>query len=1178
MLKPALVIGLGGTGVLTLQHLKALLLHSLNIQDEKLPKHIKLVALDTIKDARKSVQADDEITKIAALRTELEPGEYSWIGGDVYDFVREIDKGEHPHISSWFQARSYLKVLPRASFSLEQGAGQLRQFGRLAVFHDVSAPNKSPIYTLFTRTIDEIRKTGNFETLDVFLVASVAGGTGAGMFVDIAYLARQIAKVNHKLSVRLRGFLVLPEAFGAIPGGVKPSMRARSFAAMRENKRFMVDFQYEHGYPMYYHATGQGGVWRSRIKTKLFDFLYHIDGRSTRNPLAHTLPALGVTAGIADVIAAMLDKDVKEGEGVYERHATNVVAQSTQSDVHEGSDKTVSFDSTVGSYTLILPMKQIVQVLSYRLTRRSLETLFPPAKFDEDGYPVSLDPAASSEFGHARGRDAGAKFLGVANVQAWKNSDVKISGTPFFREVLRVAQGYRPKDDSMVKELSTREAGDWQAHLDPPDNTPEMVKLRNRVQQQLERRLEDDVPPNQRGESAEAALDRIVRDVETFKSTNLGRTDMRTGQRVGGRYRNALEEYAAYQLQRFQAMIQVETENILNGGMNPSSPASEQKEGKLGYLIDWFDGLEERLARFLEAMTIAKAVREERKDKQDAEDAAQDARQELEEKPGGLFGGRRRKALIDAEQELIDVERVIIAEDVVMGLVQRMLAHTQALQQSAIDWAKTLILGYDSLYGQLKRNEDAIIAEIEAENEIPVREYYWDTQYLDDLYDKYALEKDVNGDTGIDRYVKRVIWHHLQQRRGVQDVFGYELLFMLSENPDENRLGVTNQERNMRLLLSPAQDVFGKVWEQESILKYLMTRKYPSGAALGQHLADKTDVWLRFKGKSVVPANYLHVAYGATSEEKAYLDTVRNTMAAITKATGKLNDDVNSGDRFTFRIVFTQDLIPLDEVASYKESENDYWHSGGEIGEDSDVRGKLGRETLHLFPAEVNAAKLETRIPKRLKIKPRALHNDVVLQLENMKDFRLFVRAWAFDVIRQNSIEVDDSGGYENYWALYQTTEEDWLGKQEVYELYLTKPVPGEEPDIVEAMKTWNYERKGLNPDEMLTIQYDRVRNDVKTARDALVSNAIDTGAGVDVDLVQEQLGALPERERNRFVTMWLEKKYLEKRQKDLEKDIRSKSKNRIQQDAAIAMFMVLDDDINSLDMNMQDMLRRARR
>ena len=325
MYRAALVIGLGGTGVLTLRHLKAQLLAS---KERRVPPQVRLIALDTVKEEKQSDQTSGDV-QIAALRTELDPGEYFWIGGDVYDLVREVDRGEHSHIGSWFQARSYLESLPRASFSLERGAGQLRQFGRLAVFHDVAAPAKSSIKSLIDRAIGEIISTGHRGSIDVFLVASVAGGTGAGMFVDLAYLVRQIAQVEHGgLNINLRGFLVLPEAFSGIPGGVKPGMRARAFACMRENKRFMVDFQYEHGYPMYYHAAGQGGIWRNTISLKVFDFLYHVDGQSQKNPLTHVLPELGVPAAIADAVAAMLDRSQEGSEDVYARHASNVMAES----------------------------------------------------------------------------------------------------------------------------------------------------------------------------------------------------------------------------------------------------------------------------------------------------------------------------------------------------------------------------------------------------------------------------------------------------------------------------------------------------------------------------------------------------------------------------------------------------------------------------------------------------------------------------------------------------------------------------------------------------------------------------------------------------------------------------------------------------------------------------------
>lgn len=375
-MKAGLIIGLGGTGVLTLQHIKAQLAGG---EQRKLPPNVRLLALDTVQDQQPT---DDSTNTLRGVT--LEPGEYFWIGGNVYDYAVEVRRNKPPHVASWFQAETYLKTLPSASFTLQRGAGQLRQFGRLAVFRDVSAPALSNIKKLINNAITDIRNTGQIKNLDVYLVSSVAGGTGAGMFVDLAYLVRMIAKEEQNdQKVTMRGFLVLPEAFSAIPTGIDNSMRARSYAAMRENRRFMVDFAWDTGYPMYYQPSGKGGIWRSEIRTKLFDSLYHIDGQRANNPLTQVLPKFGVTATIADAVVAMLD----DPEDKYGQHNQNVITAAGRS---EDVTSSTAFDSAIGTYTMTLPMRQIVDWLAHRLTLQTLEAVTTPATLDEDGYPTAL--------------------------------------------------------------------------------------------------------------------------------------------------------------------------------------------------------------------------------------------------------------------------------------------------------------------------------------------------------------------------------------------------------------------------------------------------------------------------------------------------------------------------------------------------------------------------------------------------------------------------------------------------------------------------------------------------------------------------------------------------------------------------------------------------------------------
>ena len=1177
MYRPALIIGLGGTGVLTLRHLKSLLLSSQEARNggtRKLPPQVRLIALDTVKDSRHSAQTEGNI-KIAALRTELEAGEYYWIGGDVYSFVREIAEGKHPHISSWFQADTYLRVLPQASFTLEQGAGQLRQFGRLAIFYDVHAPHESAIYSLMRKSIQDIRDAvGHLTSLDVFLVASVAGGTGAGMFVDIAYLIRRIAKQEFNTPVRLRGFMVLPEAFSAIPGGVKSDMRARAFACMRENKRFMVDFDYEYGYPMYYHAQEGNEIWHGRIKSKLFDTLYHVDGRSHRNPLNNLLPEYGVTAGIADAITAMLDAGRDQAQNPYDQHIANVITQASNLGISIGDERRVSFDSAVGCYSLILPMHHIVEWLSYRLARESLERLFPVQSWDEDGYALHLAEDSNAEEPGVRGRTAAESFLDRAEIISLASGE-KVSGTPFWREVLRVAREYRGDEQAIVGELSNRGAKEWEEFLDPAISIPDVQRIRERVQEELGRRLLDEVPPNVKGEKAAAAVERIKQGVEQYKGYHLGRLDRRTGQRVGGQYRAALQEYAKVHAERFRLMLETEMLNILNGGQDPSEPPSIHRGGKLGYFLDWLGGIEGILGGFLAAINDARTEREERGEKADLEETAQAKLRELEAKPGGIFGGRRRQSYLEAEQALIDFEKGLIAEDVARGLVQEILGHVHQLKESGEAWAATLMIGFNSMYGHILRAQKQVEDAIEKEGTVPTRKYLWDKEYMEELYHKYA--RDMR--SGVDEVLKRFEWKQEYRRRGGQEIYQIRPLVRVSQDPSRDWLGEGNMERNLQLFLTPVREIFEEVWQQESILKYLMERAYRDPLKLANELAEKVDVWLEAMATQVVPANYLHVAHGTDPAERNYIKALKERLAAVRQGQGAINEVINSSDRFSLRLVYTKDLIPLHEIDSYKRAEDAYWTESVTISTNTGIRGRLGREVLHIFPAEVNAARLESKIPKVLGIPARALHNEVVFQLEDMARFRLFVRSWAFEVIRRG-IQEGEQGGYENYWKI--DLPEQPLGfvieALPAVEIYLTKPVAGQEPDLLDAMMIWNYERRDVRESVYIEIDYDRVRDAVKKARNAQIEKMREEGRGVDERKIADLVQRLPEEEKKQFEDMWLERMFLKQRQSELRKDIFSKGKTIKEQDAAIAMYLVLEEDINSLSMKMEDILRRFTR
>ena len=1173
MFKPALVIGLGGTGVLTLRHLKAELLGS---EGRKMPPQVRLVALDTVKEEGSS---GEEISDLAALRTELEVGEYYWIGGDIHDYARDTARDKerkpenrrYPHISSWYQAEQYLAALPRASFTLERGAGQLRQFGRLAVFHDVQTPAMSSIRNLLNTAITEIRDTGLRGGLDVYLVASVAGGTGAGMFVDIAWLVRRIAYVKHnKLPVTLRGFLVLPEAFSAIPGGAKPAMKARAYASMRENKRFMVDFEWRTGYPMFYHAAGsEEGIWHSYIHTKLFDFLYHIDGRREKNPLTSYLPDAGVCPTMADAISAMLDArseldKEQDKEDPYARHGANVIGTLGQSEDAIGG---TAFDSTLGTYTIALPMYHIVEALSYRLAWEALEALVIPEGLDEDGFPTSLAPDRNQEVGEGhRGRGAAIAFLQAAEIQALKGEE-KIANTLLLKEVLRIAGQYDPNSPVVVQELAARDVQGWEVHLDPPGDTAEVLAVRQRVQRELASRLIDDVPPAGRGEKPADALPRIRAGVEQYKAYHLGREDVRTGQRVGGQYRQALDDYGVVHRGRFKLMLGLESQNVLNGGVGRNQ--YEQKAGKLGYLLDFLGGLEEILSTFLRVLNEARLLRESQQRKQAVLSAVQAAKREMEAAQG-IFARpvAKQRNYLNREQELIDLIKVEIMEQAVRATAGVMLEHVQELKGNAEAWARTLGIGYDGLYARLLRGrrqiEDMLTREDTA---IPVRKIIWDPDYQERLYQKYAQELR----QGLEEMLASLTWRHRHLRVGTREESRYELVVDVPEGEkEENLLGLTDQDRNLEIILAPCRRIFADAWKQESVLKYLM-EKHPRAEQLADEMAAKCEPLLAFREAGrAVPTNYLHIAYGREATETSYLKQVRERLADRTQAKGKLNDTINSADRFRCRLVYTLDLIPLEQVDSYRGGIGSY-RTFTEVREGMEgMRGRLGRETLHIFPAEVNAAHYESQLSS-LRQPPREFHNDVVLQLEDIERFRLFVRSWAYGVVRKDQIERDQ--GLLNYYCLDFPEERGvgFFGVEPATKLYLTTPVLGQSPDVLEALKTFNYEQQDVRPDYYARIDYDRARRALGEAKKLKVDELLAAPAEGEPprlkleEAKEQRLNDLPPGDREKVLRLLAEHQLLQEAQKGLFPDLSEGTPQKMR-DVSTVFYLALAEDIRSFE------------
>lgn len=214
---PTLIIGLGGTGHGILLKLKKRFID----QFGEVPPIIQFLAIDTTQEAERQDTSADGKTGV-----ELRPNDEHYIVR-VEDAANLL-RGKNPHISEWWPKGARVATI-------KSGAQQLRALGRLALF---SAQKE--IKRRITQKLDEIRKIENMNSMqdkgftvstgngvDVYVVTSLAGGTGSGMFLDVAFITRNIVP-----SSNITGAFVLSRVFGQFSG--TDLVRTNTYSALKE--------------------------------------------------------------------------------------------------------------------------------------------------------------------------------------------------------------------------------------------------------------------------------------------------------------------------------------------------------------------------------------------------------------------------------------------------------------------------------------------------------------------------------------------------------------------------------------------------------------------------------------------------------------------------------------------------------------------------------------------------------------------------------------------------------------------------------------------------------------------------------------------------------------------------------------------------------------------------------
>jgi len=1018
MTRPAIVIGLGGTGQWVLTFLKKDLLE---IGGGVMPPGVKLLSFDTTstttaKTGQAGKREEEEDIRAGSVRL-VEGKEFIPIGDNVGALASEIAAGKHSHLQ-WFPARSFISKLPPAAFNTKEGSGQIRHMGRITVFRDLAAINQSKVLShLRAAMLDLQGKVSRDMQLEIIIVSSLAGGTGAGMLVDIALLVRaQAAKLVANNYV-VRGFFILPRAFAVGGLGEGRDMLARSFAAWRELDRFMIISERFGLRQINYHETNLD--LRLRLDRRAYDVSYMIDpARQTVNSLDNIRPEEGLFPAVAHIVSSILDEQA--GKAYTEFVTTNLAGKLAQL-------PRKPYHSAIGSYTLKVPVYYAEEKFSHQLALDVLKYFLAP-EMNEKGRVTGVSELRNREVPEGQvGVQAALKFMFASSVNI---NGEEIPNTKFLPLVAEVREKEGVRNNPLIQQiarggLTTGASRYLQALTDISQDEEGKLILRD-IQDELNHPIWRDVAPSrQAGDTPEAAFTRIKNRVPAVRQEHYG-VDTASGERLRGKYGKALERAKDAQVARFRRLLRSYTLYLLNGD---SSDPRIARGGKIGYVRSFYRGLIDNFDYFIQFLNAVRQTRNEElrlaaRTRQAADAALREYQRLCGKKCWLTFwddfthpdAHRAQRNYLMAEQRDIDVRKDDILLDVLAETTLEMHAIAEKGLNDIENWIRHLAtgeanLGINGLYPEALES----LANVNANHELDKR-----LRKISELIGEHEYKTE---DAFVNDILSRLRWTVEEAPDG-----GLRIncgIDFPADDPDRpptfvpfRREGENPSAYNLDLMLKISQRHFRSIYKERPLAREIM-KVYPTGAKLAEAV-DKLAEPLYMPATTVrgpeVVACYIRVHSNIDDETTRYFSEFETEMKARNpQIKGASLTLVDSEDPHKMTIVRSDDLIASEDFQM--------WHTCREayIQQVTDPHRGIPASELHIFPAEINACEYEAEIPRLLGKNYRTLHPEVVALLEDKERFEMFLRAYALGFIK---VVESDSGAY---WAYQLPGDKDPL-------------------------------------------------------------------------------------------------------------------------------------------------------
>ena len=343
----SLVISAGGTGLDTLLETKGMINKTccLDKEHKNMPtNHVRYLAFDT--DTTSLTRVSSQQTGGAML--DESEGEFVQMKApNIGAFLSRAFRNQVPsYISSWLD----FSIDP--THTGESGAGGIRQCGRLLLFQNIER-----VRTAINSAIREMIAGQDVGTLNVYLLAGVAGGTGSGTFLDLAYIARDVAEEIAPNKVTTYGYLLLPDVnlSRSMPEDHAKYSMKNGYAALKELDYLM-------------NVHKDGGKFTQRyspnyvIDTDRAPFSYvHLISSTGFDGRVLSDPYRGCMRAVAQSIVSFVAEEKKEGvagEYAVKSHYDNIKQGVAQH--HSSFPERENCYVALGTYSYELPVDKLL--------------------------------------------------------------------------------------------------------------------------------------------------------------------------------------------------------------------------------------------------------------------------------------------------------------------------------------------------------------------------------------------------------------------------------------------------------------------------------------------------------------------------------------------------------------------------------------------------------------------------------------------------------------------------------------------------------------------------------------------------------------------------------------------------------------------------------------------------